>query len=127
MHNITDEQFRDQRFEEYRRRAEAIIEQRGEIKDPERTALKQDISGLIHELHVHEVELDIQNEELRRTQKDLWESRDRYADLFEMAPIAYFMLDTKGKIMQVNAAGVELLGQEKILLLNRGSCKMFEK
>jgi PAS domain S-box-containing protein len=72
-----------------------------------------DIPELIYELHVHQVELEMQNEELRKAQMELEESRNRYLDLFDFAPVGYFAIDVKGLIRKVNLAGAGLLGAER--------------
>ncbi len=72
-----------------------------------------DIPELIYELHVHQVELEMQNEELRKAQMELEESRNRYQDLFDFAPVGYFVIDEKGLIRRVNLAGAGLLGVER--------------
>lgn len=70
----------------------------------------QDIQGLLHELNVHQVELEMQYEELQRGQEQVEESRDRYADLYESAPVGYFTLLKDGTIVEVNHAGAALMG-----------------
>jgi PAS domain S-box-containing protein len=70
----------------------------------------QDIQGLVHELNVHQVELEMQYEELQRGQEQVEESRDRYADLYESAPVGYFTLLKDGTIVEVNHAGAALMG-----------------
>ena len=74
---------------------------------------------ILHELRVHQVELEMQNEELRRSQLALEESRDRYIDLYEFAPVGYFTLNREGMIVEVNLTGSALLGVERKQLLNR--------
>jgi PAS domain S-box-containing protein len=73
----------------------------------------QDLHELIEELHIFQAELEVQNEELRRAQHELIESRDRYYDLYDFAPVGYCSLSAEGSIEQVNLAGAELLGQPR--------------
>jgi PAS domain S-box-containing protein len=77
-----------------------------------------DVAELIAELHTNEIELEMQNEQLRRTQEELEKSRHKYADLFDFAPIGYFVLDKKRVIVEANLAGAALLGTEKDNLIN---------
>jgi PAS domain S-box-containing protein len=77
----------------------------------------EDISTLIHELQVHQIELEMQNDELLKTQMELEESRNKYMDLYDFASIGYFSFDRKGLILEVNLAGADLLGVEKANLL----------
>ncbi len=72
-----------------------------------------------HELSVYQTELEMQNDELRRAHLALEESRDRYVDLYEFAPIGYFTLTRDGMIAEVNLTGAALLGMERKKLLNR--------
>ena len=75
---------------------------------------------LVHELRVHQIELEIQNEELKKAQRALEESRDRYVDLYDFAPVGYFTFTRGGRITEVNLTGAALLGVERQELLNRG-------
>lgn len=72
---------------------------------------------VVHELQVHQIELEMQNEELRRSQQELEIARDNFFNLFEQAPVGYFILDDEGRILRVNLTGAELMGLEKIRLL----------
>ncbi len=65
---------------------------------------------LIHELRVHQIELEIQNEELRESQIKLEDSNRKYFDLYNFAPDGYFTLNKDGIILEANLAGASLLG-----------------
>lgn len=73
---------------------------------------------LMHELQVHQIELEMQNEELRRANQELEELRFKYADLYDFAPVGYFTLDQQGLILEVNLTGARLLGMERDHLLS---------
>ena len=78
-----------------------------------------DVLQLVHELQVHQIELEMQNEELRQAQETIAESRDRYADLYDFAPVGYFTLDPQGLILEVNLTGARLLGAPRDSLLQK--------
>jgi len=74
---------------------------------------------LMHELLVHKVELEMQNEELRRAHNSMEESRDRYLDYYEFSPVGYITLSREGLISELNLTGSALLGIERFRLLGR--------
>jgi PAS domain-containing protein len=80
---------------------------------------RQDIKSLAHELGTYQIELEMQNEELRRAQEELEASRSRYAGLYDFAPVGYFTFDKNGLIVEVNLTGAELLGVDRGHLINQ--------
>jgi diguanylate cyclase (GGDEF)-like protein len=72
-----------------------------------------DPAGVVHDLEVHQIELELQNRELRHAQQALEESRDRYVDLYDLAPVAYASLTREGRITQLNLTAAQLLGVER--------------
>ncbi len=96
----------DEKNEKLRKKAEEIL-------DSQLNRIKQsstDDNEIIHELRVHQIELEIQNEELRESQRKLEYSQRKYFDLYNFAPAGYFTIDKDGLILDVNLAGAALLG-----------------
>lgn len=101
---------------ELRKKAEELVE--AKHQDIASLAISEDqLKEIIHELQVHQVELEMQNDELRTTHLELQESRDKYDFLYNSAPVGYFTLDVRGVILQVNLTGANLLGKVKSLLI----------
>jgi PAS domain S-box-containing protein len=90
-----------------------------EKKKVVRPAAESDLNLMYHELTVHQVELEMQNEELRRAQQELEASRNKYADLYDFAPVGYFTLDKKGAILEANLTGASMLGIPRSRLMNQ--------
>ena len=78
-----------------------------------------DQSRLVHELQVHQIELEIQNEELTQTLTEVNALRAKYLDLYDFAPVGYFTLDTQGNIVELNLRAAKMLGQERKSLVGR--------
>ena len=88
-------------------------------REPPARDLPGPSSSLRHELQVHQIELEMQNEELRRTQADLEAARDRFADLYEFAPVGYLALSGTGLIHDANLTAATLLGVGRKTLVGR--------
>ena len=78
-----------------------------------------DVQKLVHELQVHQIELEMQNDELRRTHLELEAARERYADLYDFAPSAHLTLSAEGEVLEANLAAGRLLGLERARLIGR--------
>jgi len=74
---------------------------------------------LIHELRVHQIELEMQNNQLKQAQIALEESRDRYVDFYDFAPVGYLTLNHDAMIDEINLTGAALLGVERSKLTHR--------
>ncbi|MBM9514015.1 PAS domain-containing hybrid sensor histidine kinase/response regulator [Desulfogranum marinum] len=79
----------------------------------------EDIQKLVHELDTYQVELEIQNEDLRQVQEELNTSRKRFSDLYDFAPVGYLTISDKGLIVECNLTAAEMLGGERGFLLNQ--------
>lgn len=77
------------------------------------------LKKLVQNLRVHQIELEMQNRELRDTQTALEEARDRFADLYDFAPVGYLTLNTRGEIQEINLTGTRMLGSPRAELLKK--------
>jgi PAS domain S-box-containing protein len=90
------------------------------VADPGSSPLSpESASLLLHDLRVHQVELEMQNDELRQTQQQLEASRARYFDLFDLAPIGYFTLSQTGLIEEANFTAAGILGVPRSALVKQ--------
>jgi PAS domain S-box-containing protein len=102
---------------ELRRRAEERLqaeEFKARLASPELESAR-----LLHELQVHQIELEMQNAELSQARDELEKSLERYSDLYDFAPVGYLTLDRDGVIVAANLTGAGLLGVERSRLLGR--------
>lgn len=76
------------------------------------------LRNLVQNLRIHQVELEMQNRELREAQRALEEARDRYSDLYDFAPIGYLTLDARGLIREINLTAARKLGRPRTELLD---------
>lgn len=108
---------KSKQMSELRKKAEDLL-MSGEIP-PDKKISDADIRALIHELQVYQIELEMQNEELRKAQGELEESYKRYFDLYDFAPVGYLTLDEKGIIREVNLVAADLLNRKRGFLINK--------
>jgi PAS domain S-box-containing protein len=78
-----------------------------------------DARRMVHELQVHQIELELQNEELIRTREELEKQFEKYSDLYNFAPVGYFTLDEHGAILEANLTGAKLLGIDRSRMMSR--------
>lgn len=88
------------------------------VKDP-----AEETRVLVHELRVHQVELELQNDELLKTQAELELARAEYFDLYDLAPVGYCTLSSEGLILKANLAVATLLGSTRAFLVSQAFTK----
>lgn len=99
-----------------RARAESRVKRPTE---PVEVLTRQQAQELVHELRVHQIELEMQNEELRKAQEEIEESRENYVDLFDFAPVGYLTVGKGSVILEINLTGARLLGIARRDLIGR--------
>jgi len=100
-----------------RRLAEQMVQQRSDAT--ETAGQDAETRQLVYELQVHEIELELQNEELRRAQVRTERALARYQELYEFAPVGYLSMDREGTVLETQLAGAALLGVEADQLAGR--------
>ena len=88
------------------------------VRSPAKHETPRSAEVLLHELQVYQVELEMQNEELRQAQVKLEKSRDLYVDFYDFSPVGYITLNQEAMIDEINLTGAKLLGMERSKLLH---------
>jgi len=107
--NFTDDQM-------LRRNAEELLKKKQVKMD--KVSIETDAIKLLHELQVHQIELEMQNEELIQANETAETALRKYTMLYDFAPMGYFTLDPEGNINELNFTGAELLGDKRFSLVN---------
>lgn len=87
-------------------------------KKEESSIVEADVKKLLHELQVHQIELEMQNEELRQAYETSERALEKYTMLFDFAPMGFFTLNFDGVICDLNFTGAEMLGDKRFSLIN---------
>jgi PAS domain-containing protein len=99
-----------------RKKAEEALKEK---QQKERISKEEtDTKKLLHELQVHQIELEMQNDELRQAYETAESALRKYVMVFELSLIGYFTLDSDGTICELNFTGAEMLGERRFSLIN---------
>ena len=107
------------RNSDLQRRAESSFAQKAGDAVDISTLSHGEVQKPLHELQVHQIELEMQNEELRSAQIALQDSRSKYPDLYDFAPVGYLTLNDKGLILEANLTAARLLDMNRESLIQR--------
>lgn len=110
LHEMHKGEKRAERLTQLRKRAESIMSSK------ETTLLEMTFPNarqMLHDLDTYQIELELQNEELRRTQEELEKSRQRFTDLYDFAPVGYLTISANGLILEANLTAVDMFGVQK--------------
>lgn len=102
--------------QQLREKAEKQLKEMQKVEDGRQKDL--DTYKLLHELQVHQIELEMQNEELREAYDSAEKALKKYTILFDLSPMSYFSLDSEGVISDLNFTGADLLGEKRFTLAN---------
>jgi PAS domain S-box-containing protein len=100
--------------------AEDIIQKRAGLSQEGLKALSlEEMRHILYELRVHQIELEIQNEELRRTQDELAASKARFVDLYDFAPVGYLTVSESGLILEANLTVASQIGLARNMIIKK--------
>jgi len=109
----------NQKESEFRRKAEEKLKEAAGGSTDHSEVPSERMTNLIHELRVHQIELELQNDELRRVQGELEKTRDKYFHLYDFSPVGYVTLTEKGIIDESNLPLSSMLGVERTTLIGK--------
>ena len=125
---MTNQDNRSKDAADLRQKAEALVREQA-ARTPEDSAglSPEEIRKTLHELRVHQIELEMQNEELRTAQAEIEAGRARYFDLYDLAPVGYCTLSEKGLILEANLTAAALLDVPRGTLVNQPISRFIHK
>ena len=102
-----------------RSRAESKLKEKFPSLDDVSSLSPEQLQIVVHELQIHQIELELQNQELRETQQALIKSRDDFVDLYDFSPVGYLTINDKGTIVQANLTAAKMLGVDRGTLVRK--------
>jgi len=105
--------------DELRRQAEERLDKLSADAADAASPVPEGVAAVVHALRVHQIELEMQNEEMRRAQLELQASREKYIELFDLAPVGYLILSDESIVRDANLTAARLLGVERQQLVGR--------
>ena len=102
-----------------RKQAELRIREKFPNSEAVSNLTREDVEKLVHELQVHQIELEVQAEELRRAQTEVESLKDKYLDLYDFAPTGYVTVGANGLLIEANLTACRLLGRDRRSLINQ--------
>jgi two-component system, cell cycle sensor histidine kinase and response regulator CckA len=125
---MTNQDNRSKDAADLRQKAEALVREQAARTPEDSAALSpEEIRKTLHELRVHQIELEMQNEELRTAQAEIEAGRARYFDLYDLAPVGYCTLSEKGLILEANLTAAALLDVPRGTLVNQPISRFIHK
>ena len=124
---MTQKDIRHKRAARLRRVAEAMAREEGLAAETIAALSPAEIHTTLHESRVQQIQLEMQNEELRRMHAELEATRARYFDLYDLAPVGYLTLSDTGLILEANLTAATLLGASREMLLKRSLSQFIVK
>ena len=82
-------------------------------------AAADNLEQVIEDLKIHQIELELQNEDLKITRKELQQAKERYYSLYDLSPVSYFTFNAEGIILEINNTAAELLQEQRNFILNK--------